>query len=334
MLYFYCVFALTYMATTSAYNYLPHFGRALRKLSFPVKYDIPKLKPEDFPVPPFPNTWYPICFEKDIKEGKTYPFQIAGEDIILFRNDNNSIRGVDRYCKHNGVDLTYGKINNKCIVCPFHNKQMFGNLPIEVTNGMVFLWKGPVNDKKQPPFTMKSLMELVGYEDLKPIPFFKGVHTMGGHPVDFAEQVFDFKHAIPVHGQNVVDSHWKVLDNDHTYTAEFEFWSNRKSRSIGVTPTMAIIEFFNDAPIIVFFIINDVGKMDMVFVPTKKSGTTIKQTLKSIFSAFYIYGDTQDEAAYITTKDHHKRKLDPSEHKMTTFREWYKQTFFNDVIPN
>ena len=82
MLYFYCAIALTYMINTSAYNYLPHIKRMFKKVVFPVKYNVPDLKAEDFPLPPFPNTWYPVCFEKDIKKGKHILFE--SQDRISF----------------------------------------------------------------------------------------------------------------------------------------------------------------------------------------------------------------------------------------------------------
>ena len=319
---------ITLLPLSMAYNYLPHMTRAIKKLSNPVKYEIPNLTEADFPLPPFPIAWYPICTVDKIKKNKKYPFKIAGEDIILFRDNSDEIRAVSTFCKHNGVDLRYGgEISDKCIVCPFHGKKMLGNLPIEVTNDFVFIWKGPMEGNK-PPFTMKSMFELVGHEDLKPLPFFSRKHTMGGHPIDFAEQSFDFQHAMPIHGQNVIENKWTILENNQTYITEFGFWNNRHSRSIGVSPTVAIIEFFNESPIFAYFVINDVGKMDIVFVPAKKKDYTLKRTFKSIFSSFYIYGDTQDEAAYITTKNHHKRKLDASEFPMTNFREWYRETFY------
>jgi nitrite reductase/ring-hydroxylating ferredoxin subunit len=332
MLYFYCAIALTYIINTSAYNYLPHIKRMFKKVVFPVKYNVPDLKAEDFPLPPFPNTWYPVCFEKDIKKGKTYPFRIAGQDIILFRNENNSIRGVDRFCKHNGVDLTYGKINDKCIVCPFHKKKMFGNLPIDVTNGLVFLWNGSVNDKKQPPFTMKQLIHDCDVKNIEPVRNFQFKTKLGGHMIDHTEQLFDFKHAIHIHGQDITTNNWNILDNNHSYKVTFDSWEFKSSMFTIVTPTVWILQFIPDCPTFIFFYVTDVGKIEAVFTPAKTPNMKLKHFIQSLIISVYTFIDGSDESAYLTTKNHHQRNLDSSEHKMVAFREWFKNVYYDENI--
>jgi len=127
-------------------DYLSLLQRLFRKLFFPINYTVPKLDQLDYPLPPFPNTWYPICSSDNIKQNNKYDFKIASKNIILFRNDKGIIQGVPRNCPHMGVDLMYGNIDNNCIICPMHCKRVSNNVNKKVfLEELKFYLAGPVN---------------------------------------------------------------------------------------------------------------------------------------------------------------------------------------------
>ena len=121
---------------------------------------------------------------------------------------------------------------------------MFGNLPIDVTNGLVFLWNGSVNDKKQPPFTMKQLIHDCDVENIEPVRNFQLKSKIGGHMVDHTEQLFDFKHTIHIHGQDITTNKWNILDNNHSYKVTFDSWEFKSSMFTIVTPTVWILHLY------------------------------------------------------------------------------------------
>jgi phenylpropionate dioxygenase-like ring-hydroxylating dioxygenase large terminal subunit len=65
------------------------------------------------------NKWYLICPSNELKNEITKK-RILSEDIILFRNPDNSITALEDRCCHRNVNLSLGYINNNRIVCGYH----------------------------------------------------------------------------------------------------------------------------------------------------------------------------------------------------------------------
>ncbi len=84
-------------------------------------YKVPKLNAYDYPLAPFPNTWYPICLSKELKPNTLKKVKIAGKEFIIFRDENKLVSAINKNCPHMGVDLSYGTVKNNCVVCPFHH---------------------------------------------------------------------------------------------------------------------------------------------------------------------------------------------------------------------
>jgi vanillate O-demethylase monooxygenase subunit len=65
------------------------------------------------------NKWYLICPSNELKNEITKK-RTLGEDIILFRNPDNSITALEDRCCHRNVNLSLGYIKNNRIVCGYH----------------------------------------------------------------------------------------------------------------------------------------------------------------------------------------------------------------------
>ncbi|WP_028465623.1 Rieske 2Fe-2S domain-containing protein [Nisaea denitrificans] len=48
------------------------------------------------------------------------PVRLMGEDLVLFRREDNTLGLMSRFCPHRGVDLCYGRLEGGGIRCSFH----------------------------------------------------------------------------------------------------------------------------------------------------------------------------------------------------------------------
>lgn len=65
------------------------------------------------------NDWHPVMQSRDLKQGIARSTHLLGEDLVLWRHDDQIIASLDR-CPHRGAKLSSGKIANNCLVCPYH----------------------------------------------------------------------------------------------------------------------------------------------------------------------------------------------------------------------
>ena len=73
-----------------------------------------------FPIVPYPNSWYQICWSDELSIGKIKSFRFFGKDIVSYRTSDGTPHVFDAYCPHMGAHLGAGKINQDLIQCPFH----------------------------------------------------------------------------------------------------------------------------------------------------------------------------------------------------------------------
>lgn len=67
--------------------------------------------------------WYCIGFENNIDRSKPYKFNIGELPMVSwFDNKNNTYSSIN-ICKHNGAELSNGKITNGNLICPNHKIQ-------------------------------------------------------------------------------------------------------------------------------------------------------------------------------------------------------------------
>lgn len=65
--------------------------------------------------------WQPIALSDEL-EGlhKIKAVRVLGQDFVLFKQEDGSLGLLDKHCAHRGADLTYGRLEDGGIRCPFH----------------------------------------------------------------------------------------------------------------------------------------------------------------------------------------------------------------------
>jgi len=312
-------------------DFFSHIIHLARKLFFPKQYEIPNTNVYDYPLPPFPNAWYPICMSKDIPPGTKKPITFANQEIIVFRGNSRKIQVIPKYCQHMGVDLTHGCVKENTIECPMHGKQIKNGAEVtfhvEEHLGMIFIWNGEANST--PNQCLKEQFEKFNMEkDDLVFPMSMG-RWVGGHIIDYNEHLLDVHHAPYIHkaslhlgerGIQYDDIHLVVhLDVENTdYHPKFHY----------ITPYFGFIEYVNNARVYIYFFQEKVGKMKMVILPCWNAKNGILGFLLSIMFSVYTYIDFSDEAAYFSTKKHKRRNLKACEKIMNDFRKQFTEKFF------
>ncbi len=65
--------------------------------------------------------WQPVALVDEMQGPRPVrPVRILGEDLVLFRDEENNYGLVERHCAHRGADLAYGRLENGGLRCAFH----------------------------------------------------------------------------------------------------------------------------------------------------------------------------------------------------------------------
>ncbi|MEP6147918.1 MAG: Rieske 2Fe-2S domain-containing protein, partial [Nisaea sp.] len=65
--------------------------------------------------------WMPAALAVELDGPRPVaPVRLMGEDLVLFRREDNTLGLMSRFCPHRGVDLCYGRLEGGGIRCSFH----------------------------------------------------------------------------------------------------------------------------------------------------------------------------------------------------------------------
>ena len=129
----------------------------------------------------YPRSWYPFCLSKEVRKNKVINVRAFGREWVCFRNSQNNVYVMQRYCPHMGVDLTRGKVDQH-LTCPLHNKKFpevacqreRDGLPIQLKcteeAGMVFVFLGNHEEEPLPGKIRDGAMSFLSTYDY-PAPF-------------------------------------------------------------------------------------------------------------------------------------------------------------------
>lgn len=134
-----------------------------------------------FPFP-VPNGWYCVATGAELAPGAVLARHYFGRDLAVYRTGDGQARVVDAYCAHLGAHLAVGgKVEDGCIVCPFHGWRYDGAsghcvdipyarseriparaavraYPVVERNGLVFAWHHA--DDGEPFYEVPDVAEL------------------------------------------------------------------------------------------------------------------------------------------------------------------------------
>jgi phenylpropionate dioxygenase-like ring-hydroxylating dioxygenase large terminal subunit len=72
------------------------------------------------------NGWYFVATASELQTSQVKGFQICGQEIVVYRDDDNELHALDAYCPHMGTHLGVGKVQGKNLRCFFHHWQFNG----------------------------------------------------------------------------------------------------------------------------------------------------------------------------------------------------------------
>ena len=64
--------------------------------------------------------WQPVGMKQSFHDDTPLPVKVMGEELVLYRNDQGQMCLVARRCAHRRVDLSYGRIEDGGLRCPYH----------------------------------------------------------------------------------------------------------------------------------------------------------------------------------------------------------------------
>ncbi|NUN04402.1 MAG: aromatic ring-hydroxylating dioxygenase subunit alpha [Bdellovibrio sp.] len=72
------------------------------------------------------NVWYVGLPSEELAIGKTQARKIMNEPIVFFRNTQGKVSAVRDICPHRGIPLSYGRVVEDTIECPYHGWKFDG----------------------------------------------------------------------------------------------------------------------------------------------------------------------------------------------------------------
>lgn len=63
-----------------------------------------------------------VCNLEELTDGKGQEFMVSGRVVALFRS-GNELNAVDGMCAHQGGPISQGRLDGKCVTCPWHGWQ-------------------------------------------------------------------------------------------------------------------------------------------------------------------------------------------------------------------
>lgn len=65
--------------------------------------------------------WQPVALAEELAGDRPLrATRVLGHDLVLFRDESGSLGLVDRDCPHRGADLSFGRLEDGGLRCPFH----------------------------------------------------------------------------------------------------------------------------------------------------------------------------------------------------------------------
>jgi phenylpropionate dioxygenase-like ring-hydroxylating dioxygenase large terminal subunit len=65
--------------------------------------------------------WQPVALSEELKtDGAPLPVTLMGEELVVFRDEQNRVGVLDAHCSHRGADLSYGRLEDGGLRCIYH----------------------------------------------------------------------------------------------------------------------------------------------------------------------------------------------------------------------
>ena len=189
----------------------------------------PPLRPG--PELPYPSGWFALASGAELRPGAILTRRLAGDEYVLFRDEEGLPAAVGAYCPHLGAHMGRGGcVEAGTVVCPFHGFRFdrtgacvatgYGtrppkdarvrSLPVVESGGWVFAWWHHAG--AAPTWTPPVLSE-EGWTPLHPHAL-----ELRTHPQETTENSVDLGHFPRVHGYRDVVYGGIAIDGPHLQT--------------------------------------------------------------------------------------------------------------------
>ena len=159
-----------------------------------------------------PSGWFRIATGVEVPAGSVRVFEINGQEVVAFRDQQGEVAVLDPICPHMGAHIGYGgTVVDGALRCPFHGLRFDGkgkcvgteypgdaevklslrSWPVMEQLGCIFVHAG--HDGAAPTWQLPEY-DMDGWTE----PVIK-VLTLKGHVQDVAENAVDFGHFAAVH---------------------------------------------------------------------------------------------------------------------------------------
>jgi phthalate 4,5-dioxygenase oxygenase subunit len=79
--------------------------------------------------------WQPVALSEELPNGGApLKVRILGEDLVLFRDDQDRPGLLGLHCSHRGTDLSYGRIEDGGLRCLYHGLSNPASLAVAPTD--------------------------------------------------------------------------------------------------------------------------------------------------------------------------------------------------------
>ena len=302
-------------------------------------------------LPTFLNSWQVVCMVDEIKSNKIISKNIMGEDIIIWKS-NNEISVMEAHCPHLGCHMASdGKIIANNIRCAFHhhyfdskgqcthkkNERIF-TYPLDIQGGIVFAWFH--SEREEPVWKLPNLLiDENSIEWTVSHTALKGT-VVPSHPITFIENGADINHGIKLHNLCHKDIEFSI--NNETISLkyireqkekghikltaygpfilsyDFEFTYHFK----GYSRMLMLLQLMRDGSFIAHRIKMKQKYINKFHMKLFYFGVSIMTEFK-LFKAFI----TEDQLIMINRKYLDKPNYDKEDMFIPRFRKWYKQFY-------
>jgi phenylpropionate dioxygenase-like ring-hydroxylating dioxygenase large terminal subunit len=300
-----------------------------------------------FPFP-VPFGWFSAGRLDELPDAAISELRYVGRDLVLWR-DGDDFRLFDAYCPHLGAHLGDGRVEDGCLVCPFHEwafdasgsnvaipyadrpnrKARLRGYPTVVRNRQLLFWYHPDADVAP----MWDVPEIVDADAVECMRMTRTVRTVWQ---EIAENSVDMAHFASVHGMPRVgeigdldiDGHLRRVRSSQAFTtSKGTFEGAIESNSHGPGVGLVRFELMSVVRMVTGTTPIDDGSVEVRFTLYHDRGDELGAKIGQAFGAEVARQFDQDIPIWERKHYQPVPALAPSEKPVTEFRRWARQFY-------
>ncbi|KAM4527107.1 cholesterol 7-desaturase nvd [Odontesthes bonariensis] len=219
--------------------------------------------------PVYPNGWYRVLDSHMLQRGEVKNVSVLGEQVAVFRSQDEKAYVLDAYCPHLGANLAVGgRVLGSCIECPFHGWQFRGSdgkcvkipyaekvpefakvrcWPSCEVNQQILIWFHC--DGEEPQWTVPELQEIANNQW---VYWGRTEHFINAHIEEIPENAGDIAHIDHLHTPGIIggvdlryinSKAWEFLRHDWKVQWEPELEPNKHCSQMAIKHTLTVFGY-------------------------------------------------------------------------------------------